>query len=208
MATCAVPTIPDKTVTGDSLYGPRACWQEFIDWAWYAHGFQQTYWDDGFGYEDCCNTDLPLARIFDAMWLLNYSADDYWNEDWGNNCLHWARRYVRDQINDLRSLCGDGTAIARSVSGHVELYLGCFYSKDCAGRAETLLHESRHLGASRTTPTSRRAPSSVRERAAPIRHGTMKALGCTARSICGGSTPTAAGPRRRYVRQRGSGQIS
>lgn len=146
MATCTVPTIPDKTVTGDSLYGPRACWQAFIDWAWYAHGFKKNYWDDGFGYEDCCNTDLPLARIFGAMWLLNYSADDYWNEDWSNNILHWGRRYVRDQIDDLRSLCGDGTAIAASVAGHVELYLGCFYSKDCAGRAETLVHESRHLG--------------------------------------------------------------
>ena len=50
------------------------------------------------------------------MWLLNYSADDYWNEDWSNNALHWARRYVRDQINDLRALCGDGTAIAQAVS--------------------------------------------------------------------------------------------
>ena len=32
------------------------------------------------------------------MWLLNYSADDYWNEEWSNNILHWGRRYVRDQI--------------------------------------------------------------------------------------------------------------
>ena len=144
MATCTIPTIPDKATTGDNLYGPRSCWQEFIDWAWAAHGFQNDYWDDGFGYEDCCNTDLPLARTLNALWLLNYSSDDYWNEDWSNNILHWGRRFVREQIDDLRSKCGDGSAIARSFGDHVELYLGCFYNKDVAGRAETFVHESRH----------------------------------------------------------------
>lgn len=153
MATCTIPSIPNKDITGDSLYGPRSCWQGFIDWAWTAHGFQKNYWDDGFGYEDCCNTDLPLARTFGAMWLLNYSADDYGNEDWQNNILHWGRRYVRNQIDDLRARCGDGSAIAATFSGwfvddRIELYLGCFYSKDCVGRAETLLHESRHMGGS------------------------------------------------------------
>lgn len=151
MASCTIPTIQDKNVSGDALYGPRSCWQAFIDWAWYAHGFRGDYWDDGFGYEDCCNTDLPLARTFNSMWLLNYSADDYWNEEWSNNILHWGRRYVRNQMDDLRSKCGDGSAIAATFRGlfvddRIELYLGFFYSKDCAGRAETLIHESRHMG--------------------------------------------------------------
>ena len=151
MATCTVPAIPNKDTSGDNLYGPRSCWQAFIDWAWAAHGFRNSYWDDGFGYEDPCNTDLPLARTLNALWLLNYSADDYWNEQWSNNILHWGRRYVRDQIDDLRSKCGDGTAIAAAFSGifvddRVELYLGFFYSKDCPGRAETFVHESRHMG--------------------------------------------------------------
>ena len=148
MATCTVPPIPDKDVTGDNLYGPRSCWQPFIDWAWAAHGFQNEYWNDGFGYEDACNTDLPVARTLNGMWLLNYSADDYWNEDWSNNILHWGRRFVREQIDDLRAKCGDGSLIAKSTGGHVELYLGFFYTKDCAGRAETLVHESRHLSGS------------------------------------------------------------
>ena len=133
MATCSIPSIPNKDTTGDNLYGPRICWQPFIDWAWYAHGFQGDYWDDGFGYEDVCNTDLPLARTLNAMWLLNYSAEDYWNEEWGNNMLHWGRRYVREQIDDLRSKCGDGTAIATTFTGifvddRIELYLGYFSS--------------------------------------------------------------------------------
>ena len=38
------------------------------------------------------------------------------------------------------------SSIASAGGGRVELCLGFFYSKDCAGRAETLIHESRHLG--------------------------------------------------------------
>ncbi len=146
MATCTVPTIPNKDASGDNLYGPRSCDQPFVDWAWAAHGFKNAYWDDGFGYEDPCNTDLPVARTLNGMWLLNYSADDYNNEDWSNNILHWGRRYVREQIDDLRAKCGDGSAIAASIGSRHEVYLGFFYKKDCAGRAETLVHESRHRG--------------------------------------------------------------
>lgn len=151
MATCTIPVIPNKNTSGDNLYGSRICWQPFVSWAWKAHGFRKSYWDGGFGYYDACNTDKPLARTFNAIWLLNYSAQDYWNEQWSNNILHWGRRYVRQQIDDLRSLCGDGSAIARATHGwfvddRVELYLGFFYSKNVPGRAETLIHESRHMG--------------------------------------------------------------
>ena len=74
-------------------------------------------------------------------------ADDYWNEDWSNNILHWGCRYARNQIDELRAKCGDGTAIAATIGGdRIELYLGFFYSKNLPGRAETLMHESRHMG--------------------------------------------------------------
>jgi hypothetical protein len=152
MATCTIPTIPDKNVSGDNLYGPRVCWQPFIDWAWKAHGFSKKYWDDGFGYHAVCNNDLPLSRTLSGIWLLNYSAQDYWNEQWSNDILHWGRRYVRNQIDDLRAKCGNGTANATAFSGflgigrRVELYLGFFYNKNVPGRAETLVHEARHLG--------------------------------------------------------------
>lgn len=150
MATCTA-TVPDKNLSGDNLYGPRICWQEFIDWAWDAHDFDKGDWDDGFGYDDVCNTDLPLARTLNAIWLLNYSADDYWNEQWSNNILHWARRYVRNEVDELDARCGDGSAVATSFSGffvddRIELYLGFFYGPTVASRAGTLVHECRHQG--------------------------------------------------------------
>lgn len=118
MANCTY-TVPDKDASGDNLYGSRICWQPFIDYVWKAHGFNKSYWGDGWGFDDPCNTDKPLARIFNAFWLLNYSAEDYNNEDWNNNILHWGRRFVREQlhsVNDLRATCGDGSTDADSFT--------------------------------------------------------------------------------------------
>jgi hypothetical protein len=148
MASCTF-TVPDKDASGDNFYGASICSQTYIDYFWNTYGFNgnKDYWDDGFGWDQACNTDLPLARTFNACYALTYSASDWANDDYSGAMLNWARRYVRDQIKSLRSKCGDGSAIARSFgSGLVELYLGCWYSKDVPGRVETLCHESRHQG--------------------------------------------------------------
>ncbi|MQB43047.1 hypothetical protein [Rhizobium sp. ICMP 5592] len=116
MADCTY-SVPDLVASGDQLYGPRICNQEFIDWAWHTHGFNGDYWQDGWGYDDVCNIRKPLARCLSAIWLLNYSAEDYNNEDWNTDALHWGPRYVREQFkhyDDLRASCGDGDAKART----------------------------------------------------------------------------------------------
>ena len=79
MATCTNPPFNNST-SGDSLYGPRVCDQAFINWAWEAHDFDKGDWDDGFGFDAPCDINLPLARTFNAIWALNYSAADYWND--------------------------------------------------------------------------------------------------------------------------------
>ncbi|MFF7993283.1 hypothetical protein ACFZDG_26230 [Kitasatospora xanthocidica] len=144
MAPCSA-TVPDKDTSGDNLYEPLVT-QEFIDWAWPTYKFVKDHWTNGFGWEDVGNTDLPLARILNSAWLLTYSAEDYLNEDYNGNALHWARRYVREQVNQLWGACGDGSAIATTFGDRIELYSGCFYKKDVPGRAETLVHEARHRG--------------------------------------------------------------
>ena len=148
MASCTV-TVPDANVSGDALYGPRICSQPFIDWAWDAHDFDKGDWDEGFGWDDCCNISQPLARTFNAIWCLNYSASDYWNESYDLDILHWGRRFVREEIDELDGRCGDGTAYATTRTGFLvdnwtQLYLGFFYSLSVAERAGTLVHEARH----------------------------------------------------------------
>lgn len=152
MATCTY-NVPDKNASGDNYYGQFICWQPYIDYFWATYGFNgnKEYWDDGFGWHDCCNTDKPLARTFNACYLLTYSAEDYLNDSYSSSCLNWARRYVREHIDDLISKCGDGTAIASSFSGcfvndRVELYLGYWYNQAVPVRTSTLMHEARHQG--------------------------------------------------------------
>jgi hypothetical protein len=110
--------VDDLTTTGDSLYGPRICNQPFVDYAWIAHGFNYDHWQDGWGWDDCCNVRKPLARTFNAFWLLAYSAENWEDEAWTSSMLHWGQRYVREQLkryDDLRAACGDGSAIARTT---------------------------------------------------------------------------------------------
>lgn len=117
MADCTY-SVDSLSLTGDDVYGPRICDQPFIDYAWEAHGFNGDYWQNGWGYDDCCNIRKPLARVFNAIWLLSYSADDWRNDSWDASMLHWAHRYVREQFlryDDLRAACGDGSANARTT---------------------------------------------------------------------------------------------
>lgn len=117
-------SVPDLEASGDALYGPRICHQPFVNWVWPTHGFNNDWWQDGWGYDDPCNTRKPLARCLNAMWLLTYSADDWQNDGWNTDALHWGGRYVREQFkyyDDLRANCGDGSRTATTT--------GCQWSR-------------------------------------------------------------------------------
>ena len=74
MADCTYD-VPDLTLSGDALYGPWICNQPFIDWAWTTFNFDYDWWQDGWGFDDCCNNTKPLGRTFGAIWALTYSAE-------------------------------------------------------------------------------------------------------------------------------------
>lgn len=152
MANCTY-TVPDMDASGDNYYGQFICDQTYISYFWKTYGMEgnKEYWDDGFGWEDPCNVRMPLGRMFNACYLLTYSAEDWGNDRYDTNILQWARRYVRENIEDVRSKCGDGSAAATAFWGwftddRVEIYLPFFYNSPVVERAATLLHESRHLG--------------------------------------------------------------
>jgi hypothetical protein len=153
MPVCA-STVPDKIASGDAFYEPFICNQQIIDYFWATYGFDGNleHWNEGFGFERPCNTDLPLARTFTGLYALSYSAADWQNDGYDKPILNWARRYVRENIDDLRAACGDGTAIAHSYTGgvfvdeYVELYRGFWYQETVVERASTLVHEARHQG--------------------------------------------------------------
>ncbi len=115
MANCSY-TVPDLEASGDSFYGRRICNQPFIDWAWQSHGFNGTYWQGGWGFDDVCNVRKPLARCLNAIWLLNYSAEDYNNEAWNTDALHWGGRYVREQFNNTTIFAPCAATAVRRLS--------------------------------------------------------------------------------------------
>ena len=114
---------------------------------------RQEHWDNGFGFQDCCNLDLPLGRTFAAMFLLTYSAEDYAKNtgDFSGNALRWAFPYTATHAGHLEALCykpgsTPGQWGAWGYGDRIELYLPYFYNFDVVTRAATLLHESRHNG--------------------------------------------------------------
>jgi hypothetical protein len=101
--------VPDKDISGDNLYGEGICNQDLVDWFWYSYNFDYDYWQGGWGFDKCCDTDKPLARTFNALWALNYSSDNPGDESYDNdNLLYWGGRYVREKMSGykLRAMCG------------------------------------------------------------------------------------------------------
>jgi hypothetical protein len=149
-------TVPDKNVSGDNFYGPLICNDQLIAYFWTTYRFRELSpseggWHGGWGYEQPCDTDLPLARTFVGLYLLTYSASDWQNDGYDKPIINYARRYVRENIDDLYARCGDGSAIARSFHGlfvdtRIELYRGFWYDQSVVERASTFVHEARHIG--------------------------------------------------------------
>lgn len=148
MASCSY-SVPDLNASGDNLYGPRICWQPFIDWAWNAFDFDEGDWDDGFGYDSVCDNTKPLSRTMSGIWCLTYSSPNFPRESYNGNILEWGCRFARNHIDELDARCGDGSAYARTYSGafaddRTQLFLSFFYEHGVSNRAGTILHESRH----------------------------------------------------------------
>ena len=147
MASCTA-TVPSLVASGDQLYGQRICNQPFVNWAWDVFDFDWGDWDHGFGAEDPCNINLPLARTLNAIYCLTYSAEDYRNESYDADILHWGGRFARSHIDELDACCGDGSKVAATAWGvwdnYTDLYLVYFYQRSVPERAGTLIHESRH----------------------------------------------------------------
>lgn len=148
MASCTY-SVPNLDTSGDNLYGPRTCWQPFIDWAWNAFDFDSGDWDDGFGYDAVCDNTQPLSRTLSGIWCLTYSSPNFPRESYDSNILEWGCRFARNNIDELDARCGSGTAFARTQWGALandwtQLYLPFFYGQGVSRRAGTLLHESRH----------------------------------------------------------------
>ncbi|MBN8739427.1 MAG: hypothetical protein J0H86_07955 [Xanthomonadaceae bacterium] len=142
--------------SGDNFYIAPVCEQRFIDQFWNHFDFDKGDWDDGFGYDDPCNVNQPLARTFNALYLLAYSAQDYATStsDFSGNALRWGYPYSATKIDELDGRCGSGD---KNTGARATTYTGLqdnrtvlkwpfFYGEVVVERAGTILHEARHAG--------------------------------------------------------------
>jgi len=145
----------DNNDSGDNFYGGFICSQAYIDQFWDHFDFDRGDWDDGFGYDDPCNVNQPLARTFNALYLLAYSAEDYAKRtsDFSGNALRWGYPYSATMIDELDGRCGSGNknSGARAttywgfwVDDRTVLQWPFFYGENVVERAGTIVHEARH----------------------------------------------------------------
>ena len=138
------PATPDNEASGDSHFNGNVCRDDLISKYWNDFDFDKTDWQ-GYGYEDVCNIDLPLARTFNAIWVLQNAAA----AGRGGTLLYDGYDFVADNVDELDAVC-DEDFIAHTQWGladnYTQLSRHFFFSGDITPpeRASTLVHEGRH----------------------------------------------------------------
>jgi hypothetical protein len=146
----------DNDDSGDNFYGYHTCKQKYINQFWNHFDFDKGDWDNGFGFEAACDLNRPLARTFNALYLLAFSAEDYAKNprDFSGNALRWGYPYSATMIDELDAECGTGNPAtgfrALTYTGFQDnrtvLQWPFFYGEIVIERAGTIVHEARHAG--------------------------------------------------------------
>jgi hypothetical protein len=152
-ATCYYKSV-DNNALGDNFYKAKICQQWLVNKWWEDFSFDKDDWDDGFGFDDPCNIAQPLARTFNALYLLLFSVSNpaLSRNDRNGSFLRWAYNYSADGIDELDGRCGDDDGIRATtwwggwifVDYRTELYWPFFYDENVVERAGTIVHEARH----------------------------------------------------------------
>jgi hypothetical protein len=148
------PQARADTCTAVMVNEPRVggwCFQTWVNYFWDAYDFDKGDWDDGFGWSNACDLRRPLARTFNAIYVLNYADGPAGKSrnDYSGSILHWGGNYSMREIDELDARCGDGSKRASTrwgilIDNYTRLYLPFFYNENVVERAGTILHEARH----------------------------------------------------------------
>ncbi|HSE42273.1 MAG TPA: hypothetical protein VLH08_16025, partial [Acidobacteriota bacterium] len=155
---CTVP--PAGSLTLAESFDPKwtAMWcsdQPMIDTLWYGLSLDETgdSWDEGWGYEDVCNNNLFLSRLFNAGFIVRevqkiskhfgepHDGTQYLpNHDWWN--------FVKAREDDgYEPMCCNGeTKLATHYccATSTDLCIKWAFKRAAAPRSSTLVHEATH----------------------------------------------------------------
>lgn len=146
---------PDAIPTSDSGYVNGSCDSAFMKRRWKWYEFDKTTWDDGFGYNTPCMSKKPMSRIFNAIYILDYSAPNYPTDikDMQGSILRIGGNYAIQQLNDVKGRCGSGKLAGQAglnmsgasfIDEWTKFFWPFFYGAPAVWRAGIIIHEARH----------------------------------------------------------------
>jgi len=155
--------------TNDDTYimGRWNCAQSWINFYWSAYDYDSSDWNSGWGYSAPCDMTLPLARAFNANWILDHAAINFpvSTTDFSGNILRWGGNYAIREIDELDGRdCGNAdsplatTIHAPIIDNYTQLWPKFFYQLNAVERAGTLLHEARHADGYSHSESDRSCP--------------------------------------------------
>lgn len=149
---CAIS--PGNNDTSFDTFFDGFCNQSSIDQHWDDFEMSESDWDDGFGFDEPCNRNLPLGRTFNALNLLDFFGTS--KRSGSDNFLPFFYEYSAG-TDELLGRCGSGCpgtcpgcnrqTFATHFDGvdeYIELYWPFFYNQNVFQRAGTIVHECRH----------------------------------------------------------------
>jgi hypothetical protein len=170
--------IPDKVWSGDKFYQSNSfhnwCNNEWLRVAARNWGMKSTHWNNSTGWNDACNTDKWVARVFTARVAAEVSAPNpaYTTAEYlaalleGRPLLDRGMRYITSVVDDLRPSCSHGSrsdvatcyncdapvflGVRLSGSRRIELHVAPgngargFFERAVPDRMGVLIHEARH----------------------------------------------------------------
>jgi hypothetical protein len=139
---CGGITLADASMTGDIDLLPRIQDAGFRNEMMAIYPIKPSDWDEGWGWGDPTNLNLPLARLFTALWIFHHVAeiDDF------SNILGWGDDYTVEQTPQLTPSCSDeyGARASDYVVASTTRIGKFFFDGDVMYRSSTFIHEARH----------------------------------------------------------------
>jgi len=160
---CFVPGRPDvdgngapdnNADTGDDHY--QSFWQgdqEWVNFLWNGFSFDTADWDNGFGYENVDDVNLPLARTLNGLIALYVSVPDQVTstQDYNGSPLRWGGNFAWSNIDELDGRCISDLPPYFALTKHgspfdnwTKLTVPFFFETWAAERAMIIFHEARH----------------------------------------------------------------
>ncbi|HEY7412028.1 MAG TPA: SHOCT domain-containing protein [Vicinamibacteria bacterium] len=156
---CPPPGSLSLSTSKDSKWRAKWCGnQSLVDTIWFGLNLDETgdLWDEGWGYEDVCNDNLFLSRLYNAGFIVRevQKIAPHFPENTSPNLGHtwWDFVHIHEDDGFEPRCCNDNLdpdecclwATHYCCATSTDLCLGWGFWRGAADRSSTLVHEATH----------------------------------------------------------------